>query len=181
MSTDGGTNQAPRREVLKGLPAEGPFPTHFHQGHPTPWTEGFVVRFRNAGGNEWVGNFQEETLGRNEVVHWPEANALIVIAADNFYLIHSTNPGSYVSGGPLCFASGLFLNDDRTTLFVADLYKVVAYRRDRKPIWQATTEDLGMIIWMGERDGIVAVEVEVEMGEALVDVRISPHNGSRPG
>jgi len=56
--TDPGPNSLVRWEILKGLPGEGPLPRYFHLGHSTPWSEGFVVRFWNSDGAEWVGNFQ---------------------------------------------------------------------------------------------------------------------------
>jgi hypothetical protein len=153
MTTDGATNPVVEWEVLNGLPVEGPMPKHFHTCRPTPSTAGFVLRFRNADGSEWIGNFQEDLFGPDEVRAWPEANALIVFAAGNFYLVDSSDPRSYEAGEPLCFA-GLILNYDRTKLFVNDFWSVVAYGLDRTPIWQSTVEDLGMIAWMREMDGV---------------------------
>jgi len=67
-------------EILPGLPGVGPSPKHFHQGRPTPWSEGFVVRFWNSDGSHWVGNFQQGNYGYHDVVLWPEANAIVVVA-----------------------------------------------------------------------------------------------------
>ena len=54
MSADANTSRIARWEILPGLPGDGPVPKHFHTGHPTPWAEGFVVRFWNDDGTEWV-------------------------------------------------------------------------------------------------------------------------------
>lgn len=102
-----------------------------------------------------------------------------MFAASNFYLVDPSEPASYVAGGPFCFPGGLILNDDRTRFFVNDFWSVVAYGRDRAPIWQSSVEDLGSIAWMGEMDGVVALRVQIGMGEPLVDVRLSPDDGRR--
>ena len=62
------TSRIVRWEVLAGLPGEGPIPHHFHLGHPTPWKEGFVVRFWNQDGSEWVGNSQGGFLGHSGIL-----------------------------------------------------------------------------------------------------------------
>src|ERR1700735_784210 len=67
-----------RWEILNGLPGEGPMPYDFRVGHPTPWKEGFVVRFWNQNETECLGNFQSGYSGHSEVVLWPEGNAICV-------------------------------------------------------------------------------------------------------
>jgi len=94
-------------EILPGLPGVGPSPKHFHQGRPTPWSEGFVVRFWNSDGSHWVGNFQQGNYGYHDVVLWPEANAIVVVAGDFFYLISEANPEEYSTPGPQCLIRGL--------------------------------------------------------------------------
>jgi hypothetical protein len=177
VSTAASTSQVVRWEILNGLPGEGPIPEHFHLGHPTPWREGFVVRFWNADGSEWVGNFQDGDFGHREILAWPEANAVIVIAADDFYLVDCRDPGNYVTLGPQCLVSGAILNEDRTTLFVAEEYEVVAFGRDRRPIWQSKGLG-GLIISIRSMNGVLAVEVEEEMAEPLRTVRLSTEDGS---
>jgi hypothetical protein len=140
-----------------------------------------VVRFRNADGSEWIGNFQQDLFGPDELIAWPEANAVIVFTAGNFYLVDSSDPGSYEAGGPLCFVGGLILNDDRTKFFVNDFWSVVAYGRDRTAIWQSSVEDLGTIAWMREVDGVIALGVNPKMGEPIANVRLSPKDGRRIG
>ena len=62
--------------------------------HPSPWTEGFVVRFWKADGNEWVGNFQGKQDWSTKVLLWQEANSVVVLAMDNFYLVDANIPGN---------------------------------------------------------------------------------------
>jgi len=176
MGTEPGTGQSVRWEVLKGLPGVGAIPKHFHLGHPTPWTEGLVVRFWNGDGSEWVGNFQAGGSGHTEIVDWPEANAIAVIARDKFYLVDAKDPGDYgtLGQGPV---SGAILNEDRTRLFVAEEYEVIAYGRDRTPVWQSNGLG-GTVISMTDTGGVLAVGVEEEMGEPFVTVCLSAEDGS---
>jgi hypothetical protein len=180
MSTEANTTHVVRWEVLNGLPGEGPIPKHFHLGHPTPWAEGFVVRFWNSDGREWVGNFQGGGFGHTEIVGWPEASAVVVIATDNFYLVDAKDPANYETLGPHCLVSGAILSEDRTKLFVAEEYQVLAYGRDRTAIWQSRGLG-GVIISIGEVGGLLAVEVEQEMGEPAVAVHLSPDDGNDLG
>src|SRR5438874_242182 len=108
------------REILKGLPGEGPVPKHFHLDHPTPWKEGVGVRFVNRDGSSWIGNFQGGGSGHTEVIPWSEADCIAVIATDNFYLVEADNPDSYQTLGPQSLASGALLDEERLTLFVAE-------------------------------------------------------------
>src|SRR5258708_2157304 len=99
--TDINTGGIVRWEILRGLPGDGPVPKYFHLGHPTPWTEGLVVRFWNADGTEWVGNFQNSRSGGCEILTWPEANAIIIKTSGPFtfdlYLVDAGNPEAYNS------------------------------------------------------------------------------------
>jgi hypothetical protein len=72
-------NDIARCEILKGLPGEGPVPRHI--GSPTPWREGFVVRFWNASGVEWVGNFGRGGTPFSSVSDWSEAGFMVVVAS----------------------------------------------------------------------------------------------------
>ncbi len=99
MSADTSTNHIVRWEILKGLPSEGPLPKYFHLGHPTPWSEGFVVRFWNSDGTEWVGNFQSGWSPIGTVVDWPEAAIFVVIAYGAAYFLMKSDPQRYVHHG----------------------------------------------------------------------------------
>jgi hypothetical protein len=61
MSADSSSGRIVRWEILKGLPGEGLIPKYFHMGHPTPWAEGFVVRFWNeAMQTSWIVRLRNE-------------------------------------------------------------------------------------------------------------------------
>lgn len=133
------------------------------------------MRFWNGDGSEWVGNFQAGGSGLSEVVNWPEANAIAVIATDNLYLVDARDPADYVTLQGV--VSGAILNEDRTKLFVAERYEVIAYGRDRTPVWQSKGLG-GIVISISDTGGVLAVEVEEEMGEPFVTVRLSAKDGS---
>ena len=115
-----------RWEILKGLPGEGPPPRYFHLGHPTPWKEGLAVRFWKDGGDHWIGNFQSGDRGNTQVVSWPEANSVYVIAAGGLYIYSADDPESYTTLGIQSHVEGAILSDDRTTLFVLEDYGISA-------------------------------------------------------
>ena len=96
--SDATTSRIVRWGALPGLSGEGPAPKHFHLKRPTPWSEGFVVRFWNQDGSEWVGNFQGLQDWSTRVVLWPEADFIVVLAMDNFYLVDAGNPTGTSNG-----------------------------------------------------------------------------------
>ncbi|HEY4360659.1 MAG TPA: hypothetical protein VGN17_06805 [Bryobacteraceae bacterium] len=106
-----------RSKILTGLPGEGPVPKHFHLGHPTPWSEGFVVRFWTDG-NVWVGNFQDSDSGYSEVIAWHEADSFVVIAGNHFYLVDADNPNACQTLGPQNPVYEVMFDEERQTLFV---------------------------------------------------------------
>lgn len=159
------------------MPGDGPVPKHFHLGHPTPWTEGFVVRFWNVDGSEWVGNFQHGGFGQNEITAWPEANAVVVVAACNFYLVNVADPTRFASVGPQSVVSRAILNEDHTTLYVAEEHRVIAYGLDLEPIWQSKRLG-GIVISIEDRSSVIEVEIEEELGKPLVKARLSSRDGS---
>ena len=177
MSTEVSRDQIVRWEVLNGLPGDGQVPKHCHLGHPTPWMECFVVRFWNADGSEWVGNFQRGSFGQNEITAWPEANAVVVVAGGNFYLVNVVDPTRFASLGPQSVVSCAILNEDYSKLFVAEENNIIACGRDLRPIWQSRRLD-GVVISMQRTGGALAVEIERELGEPLVTVRLSADDGS---
>ena len=165
MKADATTSQVVRFEVLPGLPGEGPLPLHFHTGHPTPWAEGIVIRFRNEDGTEWVGNFQSRSGGA-EAILWPEANAVAVIAGGDFYLIDAKDPDSYTTLGSQCIASEVVLNEHRNVLVVAEGYGLHAFDTNRNRIWLKGPSGFIRRI-VGSAGTSVTVEIEDEDGGPL--------------
>jgi hypothetical protein len=178
---DASTNRIVRWEILKGLPGEGPVPTYFHLGHPTPWSEGLAVRFWNSDGTEWVGNFQTGPSRRTEIIDWPEATSVAVNAAGCFYLVNAGDPNDYCVLGPKSLVGDTTFNEDRTKLFVSDDYGIYAYGRDGRPLWKSKGLG-GVIVSIGDcMGGVLPVDVEQEMGERLVTVRLSEDDGGYLG
>ena len=132
------TSQVVRWEILPGLPGEGPPPKYFFVGHATPWVEGLVVRFGNANGTAWTGNFQGRQDWSTKVVLWPEADAVVVIAVDNFFLVNASDPDDYVTVEARFLVDEVMLDEGRTMLFVAASTTIFAYRRDRQLLWTRT-------------------------------------------
>jgi hypothetical protein len=177
--TDASTSRIVHWEILKGLPGEGPVPKYFHLGHPTPWSEGLVVRFWDADGTEWVGNFQNSRIGSAQIVPWPEANVVGVKTSGHFsfdlYLIHAGNPADYSSH---IYLTGIMFNEDRSMLFVSDGIRIIGYRTDRKLAW--VREGLGGydLEMKSCVDGVLTVELEEVLGEPRKVVRLSANDGS---
>jgi len=152
-------------------------PLHFHTGHPTPWTEGLVIRFWNEDGTDWVGNFQNRWGWSHKVLSWPEAEALAVLVRYDFYLIDFNDPSSFVTL-PSSVVSGAMLDDEHKLLFVTDSSSVHAFGRDRQLLWK--TDALGGYFprLMNCVDGVLSIEVEEEMDEPPLKVRLSEMDGS---
>lgn len=170
------TSQIVRWEILKGLPGDGPIPKYFHLGHPTPWSEGLVVKFSHADGTSWAGNFQRSAYSRRtEVLLWPEADSVIVIASGAFYLIDASNPDKYST---VRLVTQALLDPQRTMLFVAETLRISAFDRNRRVAWvrqRAGEYHPELTSCVG---GILTVEVEVEMGEPGKIVRVSAADGT---
>lgn len=75
-----------------GLPGTGPLPVHMHQGRPTPWSEGFVIRVIPDEGNEWIANVQGGYGYAKKIIPWPEAKLIFAIANGGVYLLFPEEP-----------------------------------------------------------------------------------------
>lgn len=162
-----------RSEILPGLPGEGPVPKYFRSGNPTPWAEGVVVRFWNDDGTEWVGNFQPAWSGINRVSLWPQAHSAAVIAGGNFYLLDAGKPDFYRTLEPNAngCATEIAFDEDHRMLFVAGGYALYAFDRERRLVWEKGPG--GEIVrLLNCVDGVLTVEIELEMGEPLETVQI---------
>ncbi len=69
-------------------------PVHLHTGKPTPWSEGFVVRFIAQSG-DWIGNLQTGYGYATKVIEWPEADAVILIAKGAVYFVRPDQPNQW--------------------------------------------------------------------------------------
>jgi hypothetical protein len=84
-----------RWETLPGLPGDCPIPKHFHLGRPTPWSVGFVVRFWNVDGTEWVGNFQIGVTYFSGIVEMPAGKLLVIVARGACYFLPVNDPETF--------------------------------------------------------------------------------------
>lgn len=164
-------------EVINGLPGDGPAPMHFHCGHPTPWSEGFVVKFLSADRSAWIGNFQRGIVGFNTVVDWPEAKLVVVIANGACYFVPTTDPATYRTHR-LDSVQALLFDSGRDLLLVADYGGVTAYRRDRTIAWQQEGLGLPGIAFISCTDGVLAIKVEFEMGEPWESITLAVSDGA---
>ncbi len=163
-------------ERLAGLPGEGPLPRHYHLGHPTPWSEGYVVRVTDSRGASWVGNFQEGYSYYREVVPWPEARIFVVIAAGACYLVSAADPDKYN-----CYqttVTGILFNEDRTQLFAADYSDLYAYDRTGAIIWKCESLGVDGVVLNGCTSGFITGSACYDPPEGWESFRVSETNGT---
>ena len=136
-----------------------------------------MLRFVSSVGESWTGNFQGGSIGRIDVLEWPEANSLAVLVGDAFYLIDSTRPDVYVTLGEESSVSAVLLTGDRARLVVGDGRCLFGFGTDRHVVW--SRDDLGgyVLDLAPEGDDILRAEIEIEMGERTRVVRIFAENG----
>ena len=77
----------PCYEVLHGLPPYGPLAEPFTETGHGAHREGFVVRFADDEGRQWVGNFQRGFGGVDAILDHPDGRRVIVIAGGQGYLV----------------------------------------------------------------------------------------------
>ncbi len=176
MNGESSTNRIVRWEVLQGLPSDGPLPKHFHSGHPTPWAEGFVVRFWNDDGTEWVGNFQGQ-WGVESVFDLPESTVLIVIADGACYFLPKSDPERYTCHGH--GVTSALVDEEGTLLILA--YRggdLVAYGRDGTRVWVRDSFAVVGIELKSCTDGIVTVDIEYDYEGSWRTVQIRAEDGT---
>jgi hypothetical protein len=77
-------------EVLPGLPPYGDPAQPFSSSGMGKHSEGLVVRFRQADGSTWTGNFQGGVGQAETVVSHPNGREVIVIAAGTAYIVDAS-------------------------------------------------------------------------------------------
>jgi hypothetical protein len=159
------------------LPGEGPLPRHFHRGHPTPWAEGFVVRFWNEDGTNWVGNFQGGWWGVNAVFDLPESALLFVIAFGACYFLPKADPDRYT-----CHRHGVtsaLLNEEGIRLILAYIGgDLAAYERDGKQVWVRESIALDGIKLKSCADGVITADIEYNYEGSWRTVKMRAVDGS---
>ena len=87
-------------EVLTGLPPYGPPAERFSATGQGTHREGFVVRFTDSRGRQWVGNFQPGLAGVSEAIEHPDGQRVMVFAEGQGYVVDPDDPAhrSYCGG-----------------------------------------------------------------------------------
>jgi hypothetical protein len=162
--------------VLEGLSGDGPAPTHYHLGHPTPWSEGLVVRFASESCGEWVGNFQLGAGSGTAVVDWPEADGIVVLAGGSLYLLSASDPESYVTHHSNQ-VKRVLLDPESQMLLVLAEPEVSGYGTSRGVVWCA--ENLAyQIEFKSCKHGVLTLELQDDLDEQWRTVRLSVKTGA---
>jgi hypothetical protein len=164
-------------DVLAGLPGEGPIPKHFHLGHPTPWTEGLVIRVRTNDEVEWIGNFQRGLNGLNKVLAWNEVGCVVVFANGACYRICVSRPDQYSTHGSNVMYA--LFNDDRTLLLLAqEDGDLIAITGDGEKRWARNSLGAFGVVLKDCQRGIVTAEIETDYDGSWRTVEISSEDGT---
>lgn len=165
-----------RWEILKGLPAQGPVPKYFHMGHPTPWAEGFVVRFWNDDGTGWVGNFQAQ-WGEGSVYELPGATSLVVIAYGACYLLPKADPERYVCQGS-GVTTALVCEQERILILAHQGGHLVAYDPTGTKAWVREGLAVDGIRFKSCINGIITADIEYDYDGSWRTVRLRASDGA---
>jgi hypothetical protein len=169
------TSRIVRWEILPGLPGEGPIPHHFHLGHPTPWKEGFVVRFWNQDGREWVGNFQAGWTEFSAFIELPETQLAVVISHGAYYLLPLNDPNRVTVMGD--DVNGALLSESGLLILAYVTGSISAVDRTGTPVW--TRDDFGAdeLVLKSCAPGVVVGDVQDWEGNWRT-VRLAEADGS---
>jgi hypothetical protein len=137
------------------------------------------VRFWNDDGEEWVGNFQGRQDWSTKIVLWPEAQSIVVLAMDNFYLVDETSPDRYVTLDSFGLVDDVMLDEERKLLFVAESTAIHAYGQDRRLLWSQTALNGYDAQLQSCATGVLTVDVEEELGGERRIVRLLATDGTR--
>jgi hypothetical protein len=117
-----------------GLPGTGQQPTHLDSGHPTPWSEGVVVRVEPDGGPAWLANAQPGYGFASKVVPWEGARAIILIASGAAYFIRPDAPDSWSF---ICIdALDCTLTPSQEVAILATHSDLIALSIDGRELWR---------------------------------------------
>jgi hypothetical protein len=165
-----------RWEVLNGLPGEGPMPKHFHLGHQTPWAEGFVVRFWNEDGTEWIGNFRRGGTEFSTLLDWCESNLFVVVAAGTLYFLAG---GTLANCMPHLTGVTDFILDDKRTIFVTAEVggRLMAYGRNGELVWTRKRVAVDVVKFKSCKDGVITLEVDNFDSPSFKAIRVSVVDG----
>jgi hypothetical protein len=141
--------EAVRIEVLPGLPTHGSPALRFSAvSELNVGSEGYVVRFSNADGRVWTGNFRRGESGDSSVHCHPDGQHAVVVSSGQAYLISPmTSELTAVLGDSVRFV--VPCASAQALALCGDIFLTVLYADGSS--WQA-----GRISW----DGTANVRVE---------------------
>jgi len=144
-------------EVLDGLPPYGPTALPFPEDGREAFREGLVVRFHEAGGESWVGNFQKDFSGGFDfVIGHPDRRHVIVIAGGAGYFVDpELRRQTHMFGGGIKFAQHVA---NLNIVIIGDDTRIGAFSADGSG-WSSER-----ISWDGMRN--IAVDGTILRGEA---------------
>jgi hypothetical protein len=116
-------------EVLDGLPPYGPAPLPFPESGYGAFREGLVVRFHQAAGGIWTGNFQRPSSGGYDcVIGHPDHQQVIVIAGGQGYFVDpELRRQTHKFGGAVSFAQHV---PDLNVVLIGDATSFAAFSAD---------------------------------------------------
>jgi hypothetical protein len=143
------------------------------------------VRLKNADGTRWIGIF-ECARGRHvDVIPWPEANAVVVVAANAVYIVDSSAPDQFSGFAAPVEVNGITFDESARHMFVAESLRVYAFSCDRHLKWISEPLDGYDARFCGCGGRVLAVKVRqadvhgVELDEAEPSVmRLRTEDGT---
>ncbi len=164
-----------RWKVLNGLPGEGPLAKHFHLGHPTPWAEGFVVRFFNEDGSVWIANFQSGVTNFSGCFELPDSRIGVIISRGTCYFLPFDNPEQIANGsGEITSA----VQSDNGNLILGSLTgEIVAFDRMGRLKWRRNDFAADDLMVRSCVSGTIVADVEDWQGNWRT-VRIAEDSGA---
>jgi hypothetical protein len=100
-----------------------------------------VVRLFEDGRTRWAGIFECALARHLDILLWPEANALVVLAANALYLVNTAHPDDFSGFAAEIEIRQALFDDGRERLFVADSRRIHAWSRNRKLLWVSPALD----------------------------------------
>lgn len=161
--------------IEPGLPGTGPLPVHLHTGHPTPWSEGTVVRFEPDDGASWIGNLQTGYGYATKIALWPAAGAVIVIAKGAAYFVRPSDPESWRFLGSVGIDCRL-ISDQRLAILTT-YSDVIAIAQDGSESWSRRVAIDGVEI-LEMDNGLILGAAGIDPPDEWCPFALSLHDGS---
>lgn len=141
------------------------------------------VRFPTPDGAVWIGIF-ECARGRHvDVIPWPQANAVVVVAANAVYIVDPTIPEKFNGFAAPVEINGVTFDESAQHMFVAESLRIYAFSSDRLFRWISEPLDGYGAQFRGCGGRVLAVEVrqsdpEPESEESPSVVRLRTEDGT---